>query len=484
MAEIVSYLLESNTINKSTKRYKCPYCELRLDRVKLVDHVDKNHAEMIPLNFTSTRVVFNVVNKKDRGSCVICGKETEWNENTARYERYCSKQCRAKASEIADKNMVRTYGVTTLLNDEEHQMKMLANRSISGSYKFADGGEVSYVGSYERKLLEFADKVMGYKSSDWMSPGPVIEYEFKGKKHRWITDQYLIPYNLVFDVKDGGDNPNNRDMAEYRDKQLAKEEAIKKQGKYNYIRLTNNNFAQLLYILAELKEQLMDYGDDHKPVIHINENALEFEYTNAQVKEKSFKTINEFCDAVVGAIVGIEKAEPIVVPYMMKNTFEVGYGITDDPNLDYFITDRNGMLDIKGQKFLKEQCEAYMMFKYNKEPVKCKFEPSNIVEAVLGKQIKEPDQLLYDEDFTKILTPDEKLTIFRESYRATLLGNKGLATVCVVESVGEAGSDIIFKEDDNGIFVENTINGLRSKSYLQYEDIPQDVINYINRGKL
>ena len=53
-------------------------------------------------------------------------------------------------------------------------------------------------------LLEFLDKVLCCKSEDIVTPGPVIDYSYNGKIHKWIMDVYYIPYNLCIDVKDGG----------------------------------------------------------------------------------------------------------------------------------------------------------------------------------------------------------------------------------------------------------------------------------------
>lgn len=97
------------------------------------------------------------------------------------------------------------------------------------------------------------DQFFGVKSDDLIAPGPVIDYEYNGKAHKWITDFYYEPYNLVFDIKDGGDNPNTRDMKEYREKQVAKEKAIAKTGEYNYIRLTDNKMDQMIELMMELK---------------------------------------------------------------------------------------------------------------------------------------------------------------------------------------------------------------------------------------
>ena len=118
------------------------------------------------------------------------------------------------------------------------------------------------------------DKVLHIPSKDILAPGPIIEYEYKGKKHKYISDIYLIPFNLLIEVKDGGDNKNTRPMKSYREKQLAKEDAIIKIGTFNYLRLTNNNFEQLLITLAELKEQMIDDSEENsKPIININEEV-------------------------------------------------------------------------------------------------------------------------------------------------------------------------------------------------------------------
>ena len=243
------------------KKYKCPYCESRLERNKLPDHIEKHHKELIPQDYTATRVAFNTINHKTVGSCIICGKETDWNETKKRYERLCNNpRCKQAYIEMTEERLKKSRGITKseMLSDPEFQNKMLKNRSISGSYKFSDGGKTDYVGSYEKNFLEFMDKFLKVESKDIQSPGPTIEYYYEGKKHFWITDFYYIPYNIVLDIKDGGKNPNTREMPSYRAKQYAKEKAIKDGKMYNYIRLTDNQFDQLLEMMFELKDGLME----------------------------------------------------------------------------------------------------------------------------------------------------------------------------------------------------------------------------------
>ena len=269
---------------KYKKKYKCPYCEERLDRNKLPSHIDKKHPEMIPEGYTASRVAFNTINKKTIGHCIICGKETDWNEDKCRYERICNDpKCKKEYIKITEERLKKARGITKkeMLSNPDFQNKMLKGRSISGTYKFSDGGKLEYVGSYEKNFLEFMDKFLKVKSSDIQAPGPTIEYYYDGKKHFWITDYYYIPYNLVLDIKDGGKNPNNREMPEYRAKQRAKEKAISQLGEYNYIRLTDNQFDQLIEIMLDLKESLIELEGPYnqkmaqiKPIIKVNEDGV------------------------------------------------------------------------------------------------------------------------------------------------------------------------------------------------------------------
>ena len=262
--------------SKRVIKYKCPYCEERYTKVDLVPHVGEVHEDYIPEGYTPLRVVFDYINKKPanyNGRCTECGGPTGWDENKGRYNRQCSNpKCRESYIKKFEKNMKDKLGVTRISSTPEGQEKMLANRKISGKYKFQDGGERTYTGKYEKATLEFLDKVMNCSSADVITPGPVIEYTYKKQKHFYISDMYYQPYNLVIEVKDGGDNPNNRDMKEYREKQIEKERAIIKNTDYNYIRLTNNDLSQLMSVFAELKMELVDNTNDR--VIDINEGAI------------------------------------------------------------------------------------------------------------------------------------------------------------------------------------------------------------------
>lgn len=282
----------SKKVYKTTKKYACPFCEAKLNRMDLISHVESKHEALIPENYSATRVVYESINKTDHGTCMICKKPVyEWNEKLSRYNNLCgSDKCRAEVRRIALERHIKTYNTPTLLNDPEHQEKMLANRRISGRYNHSDGGKFIYTGKYEKATIEFMDKVMNIPSKDIQMPGPTLEYNFRGEKHRWITDIYYIPANLIIEVKDGGSNPNNRSMPDYRAKQVAKEEMVTELGTFNYLRLTDNNFAQLLEVLAEIKYENMDQSEAPKVVLNINESVRLLESIDKSSLDKNFKS--------------------------------------------------------------------------------------------------------------------------------------------------------------------------------------------------
>ena len=55
-------------------------------------------------------------------------------------------------------------------------------------------------------------KIMNIDPDDLMSPGPILYYPYQGSEHPYIPDFYYQPYNLLIEVKDGGNNPNKKSM--------------------------------------------------------------------------------------------------------------------------------------------------------------------------------------------------------------------------------------------------------------------------------
>lgn len=424
--------------SKSKRTYKCPYCDLRGTKEKLIRHVDDKHDDMIPENYTPSRIIFNLINKKEKGSCIVCGNETLWNEDKCRYDRLCTNpKCKSIYRERVESNVKAVYGKTSkeLLKDPNHQTKMLAGRRISGVYKWSDGECKTYTGEYERKTLEFCES-MGFKSEDILTPGPSIEYMYNGEKHFWITDIFIAPYNLAIDCKDGGDNPNNRPMKEYREKQIEKEKAIAKDGRYNYLRLTDNNFKQLIEVLALLKLQLVEDNRDER-IIKINEAMF----------------------ATIGSFMPPEDTDNVYIVNYCKNSVFEGLGISKDLYMnDMIVRNEEGVLSRVDKSFLEDT--QYSVYQYSGN-----IDKKNILDHI-DSFVSEG--FLYENIFKKKYYCREQL--FSENIKETIDLPTYFDAVYNVTRASILSEDTFIKNcdgtysDKNGDFIMNESSGIRTPS--------------------
>lgn len=379
----------------NTKRYKCPYCEKRVTREQMVGHIERNHYDLLPEEFSPLRMTFHVVNKRDikyRRPCRICHKGTHWDEKKARYDFLCgSKSCHDSWVQNMDATMGDKKGAFRPTSSPEGLEKMLSARKISNKYKWSDNTIKTYVGSYEGNALKFMDKVMNCKSEDVQCPGPILEYYMDGKKHYYMTDIYFIPYKLIIEVKDGGSNPNtNPSLSETRRKSAAKEEHIIKNTDYNYLKLTDNDLSQLLSVFADLKMHLID--NDISRVIHVNENMTSMD---------------------IAPMVGAN--DVVVVQYKSNNALggEISdFALSDSIKFDtVFLRNSIGELK-KTTKTIFENCDYTP---YLVKDIKDKISPiikenldkfvSNnfIYETVFGCELYSEDQILFENNATEIM---------------------------------------------------------------------------------
>ena len=467
-------LEKSNNKPKYIKKYKCPYCEKRLSRKELVYHVDRDHEDMIPEGFSATRIVFNTINKKDHGTCTICGGESAWNEDKGRYDRICEKpKCHEAYIKLTDTRNINKYGTSNLLTDkrfsEEQQKKMLANRRISGKYRWSDGTEKTYTGSYEMKCLKFMDTVLNCKSEDVVSPGPVMYYGLSGVQHMYISDIYYVPYNLLIEIKDGGSNPNTRDMKEYREKQLAKEKAIIEANKFNYLRLTDNNFAQLLEMFSILKFQLLENNDEI--IIKINENMF----------------------PAIGAFMPPAGSNDVyVVNYHPKNNFIEDdikrMAVTRDKDLNKLIsTDEFGYLNPINFEELGEEYTVYKVntvdaldrYKRILEDTKENKLVTNtyIFETMTGKPLLTESQLEVDESLTEMKIYNKELFDNITGVVENSLLDKVNFLSLLNLNINEHNLEV--RENEEGYYLHNTKTNKSSKCFTEASEL-EDALLYKN----
>jgi ribosomal protein S18 acetylase RimI-like enzyme/calcineurin-like phosphoesterase family protein len=242
------------------KKIKCPICSEPYVNIEgLHTHIEKSHPENIPEGYSTEQYLYFIKTGKTHGSCVMCKKDTEWNDSTGKYKRFCNNpKCKEAYREMFKKRMTSKYGKTTLLNDPEQQRKMLAHRHISGTYEWSDGSKKSYTGSYELDFLKMLDVFMNFDSDDVMTPSPhTYYYIYEGDKKFYIPDVYIPSLNLEIEIKDGGDNPNMHHKIQNVDKvkERLKDDVMKTQKDIDYIKIMNKNYDGFFEYLLKKKEE-------------------------------------------------------------------------------------------------------------------------------------------------------------------------------------------------------------------------------------
>lgn len=242
---------------------KCPICNKYLTSKKdVLIHMDSSHFNQIPANMTAAKYYFALNHGGETtGKCRVCANPTDFDEVTGRTKVLCiNPKCKETFAKIAQERNIKKFGVPHLLNDQDHQMKMLAHRKISGEYEWSDGThKIPYVGSYERRFLEFLDNFLSFDPATIYSPCPFsIYYDFEGETLTHTPDFYIDILNLVVEIKHGGANPNTHPKIQKVDvaKDKAKENAIRNKTDYNYIKITDNDFHPFIKMLFTLTENI------------------------------------------------------------------------------------------------------------------------------------------------------------------------------------------------------------------------------------
>jgi hypothetical protein len=244
------------------KKINCPFCKRNyINKSGVYNHMEKEHDGELQ-GLPAAQVFFNYKNRyaltKENGKCVMTGKPTPFNLVTERYERFADENARNSYREYFRQNMLKKYGKDMLLDDPEHQKKMLANRGISGVHKWENGHESKYTGSYEKKFLEYLENELSWPNpEDVMSPAPMVfPYSYLDEEHVHIPDFYITSLNLIVNVK-SSTNQHYR----LRDIEIEKtqDEAIKKSD-FNYLKLYDNDFDKFLEIIEMIK-------DDKRPKV-------------------------------------------------------------------------------------------------------------------------------------------------------------------------------------------------------------------------
>lgn len=254
------------------------------------------HPSVRPKGFTDLRYFYYTITGKTEGRCIVCKKPTDWNEETGKYNRFCNNpKCKEKYKEEFQKRMISRYGKTTRMDEPDFQRKLLEVKHISGKYKFSDGGEVPYVGSYEKDFLMMLDRLLNYRSTDIMSPSPhTYYYMYDGKKHFYIPDFFIPNLELEIEVKQNT-SKHPKILAVDKVKEKLKDQVMIENPKINYLKIVDKNYEPMIQYLLNLKDSIpnrdMDRSDESKT--KMIQESLTHSYIE---KKEAFESIINLID--------------------------------------------------------------------------------------------------------------------------------------------------------------------------------------------
>ena len=245
---------------------KCLICGLKFkNKSYLVSHIEKKHGDQIPKDWSPSRYENYLRTGKEHGSCIVCKKDTDWNESTWKYNRLCNDpKCIQTVADKAEKNCVNALGKgrKELLEDPEMQRKMIYSKKNSGKYEWSNGDEINdnnyYDSSTSRQFLEMLDVFLNLDPSDVYSPSPnTYPYKYEGKEHSYIPDHYIASLNLEVEIKEPKDNQNMHPKIQAVDKvkEKLKDEMMETRKDVNYIKINGNDYSEFFAYVNYLKDQ-------------------------------------------------------------------------------------------------------------------------------------------------------------------------------------------------------------------------------------
>lgn len=284
---------------RKVKYYKCPECQKKFKTMTgWAEHMNTMHPNVRPEGFSDSRFFYYILTGMTAGKCIECKSPTEWNEATAKYNRFCNNpNCKKSYVKLAKSRMISKYGKEYLLNDPDMQRKMLLSKKISGYYNFSNGsGKLGYVGTYEKDFLQMMDQFMGYSASDIMSPSPhTYFYDYDGKQHFYIPDFYIPNLNLEIEIK-AQDNTHPKILAIDKVKEKLKDDVMSSNPKINYLKINDKDYTSFFDYLLNLKESIDETAISNNGSISSEINqVLESAYECEEESEEGFDYDPHLC---------------------------------------------------------------------------------------------------------------------------------------------------------------------------------------------
>ena len=244
-------------MGKTKRPVRCPICKrMYVSKLAIYSHIEAQHSDQLPDGMSGGEFYYRLIHGHG-GRCVICHKDTLWNYKTNKFKRFCENPvCKKKYKDAFRKRMIGKYGKPYLTDDPEQQRKMLAKRKISGVYQWSDGvGAIPYTGTYELDFLKYCDLILDMECNDICAPSPhTYVYKYQDVNHFYIPDFYIESLNLEVEIK-ASDNMHHKIVAVDHVKEKLKDDVMKTQKAFNYIKIYDKNYTDFTKLVETLKEK-------------------------------------------------------------------------------------------------------------------------------------------------------------------------------------------------------------------------------------
>ena len=219
------------------------------------------------------------------------------------------------------------------------------------------------------------------------------------------------------------------------------------------------------------------------------------EIKNKSVKESS---ISEY-GATAGTMVGSNQPDSVyIVNYMQNNVFsgykEPRFGICKKGMKDlHVLGDKDKKLHhVSDRDKFKEEASDIKVYRYRGKPKHTFYDiienttdnDKDIYKLITGRDIENRKDIDLDEEFVREECFWDELDAIKSCTEATILDQaEDLHEIPILTETVQ-GRPYNYYRDINGVFVQNEITKIRSKSYDSIDDIPLSEIDIIKRGYL
>jgi hypothetical protein len=250
-------LFFNSVFNNALKSIKCPICALKFSsEAALIKHVLNIHGNLIPEGKSVEQWLYDLRHDNKEHWCQICKiNKCVWNPKKNRYSAICDDpQCKAEMRRRFLERYKKKNGKDHDISDPDVQKEMLFRKKNSGEYTFKNGNKIRYMSQYEKDFLKLLDLDLNWPlEEDTLTECDIyFRYSYNGKPKVYIPDYYIPCFDLIIEIK-SQENKHPKLLAVDRELEKLKDEAVRKDGTHNFIKIVDKNYTDFISLFETLK---------------------------------------------------------------------------------------------------------------------------------------------------------------------------------------------------------------------------------------